>query len=112
MRKLVAAPFELRERLLQLIAREAENARRALPARIIAKINALAERQTIEALYAASQAGVKIDLIVRGLCCLRPGVEGVSRVRPRPEVERVRAQAAPQVGLAGGADRNGARDRR
>ncbi|PYJ08919.1 MAG: polyphosphate kinase 1 [Verrucomicrobia bacterium] len=78
MRKLVVAPFELRERLLQLIAREAENARRGLPAGIIAKINALAERQTIEALYSASQAGVKIDLIVRGLCCLRAGVKDLS----------------------------------
>jgi len=78
MSKLVVAPFELHERLLQLIGREAENARRGLPARIIAKINSLVDRSIIEALYRASQAGVKIDLIVRGICCLRPGLEGTS----------------------------------
>ena len=78
MRKLMVAPFDLHERLLQLIAREAENARRGLPGRIIAKLNSLAERQVIEALYQASQVGVEIDLIVRGICCLRPGVKGLS----------------------------------
>ena len=78
MNKLVVAPFDLHKRLLQLIAREAENAKRELPARIIAKFNSLVEPQLIEALYAASQAGVKIDLIVRGICCLRPGVQGLS----------------------------------
>jgi polyphosphate kinase len=76
--KLIVAPFELQERMLQLIAREAENARRGLPARIIAKLNSLAERKIIEALYRASQAGVKIDLIVRGICALRPGLKGMS----------------------------------
>src|SRR5205823_4363379 len=79
MRRLLAAPFELHQRLLELIEREAENARRGLPARIIAKINSLAERQIIEALYRASEAGVSIDLIVRGICCLRPGVKGLSK---------------------------------
>src|SRR5207249_6886160 len=64
---------------LKLIARETDNARRGLPARIIAKINSLADRQVIEALYRASEAGVKIELIVRGLCCLRPGVKGLSK---------------------------------
>jgi polyphosphate kinase len=78
MRKLLVAPFDLHQRLLQLIDREAENARLGLPARIIAKINSLAERRVIEALYRASQAGVKIDLIVRGICSLRPGVKGLS----------------------------------
>lgn len=78
MKKLLAAPFELHERLLELIARETENARRRLPARIIAKVNSLADEQIIEALYRASRAGVKIDLIVRGICCLRPGVKGLS----------------------------------
>jgi len=78
MRKLLVAPFELHARILALIRREAENARRGLPARIIAKINSLAERQIIEALYEASQAGVQIDLIVRGICCLRPGIKGLS----------------------------------
>ena len=78
MRKLLVAPFELHDRVLQLIRVEADNARRGLPARIMAKINSLADRQTIEALYDASQAGVEIDLIVRGICCLRPGVKGLS----------------------------------
>lgn len=78
MRQILTAPFDLHERLTQLIAREAEHARRGLPARIIAKLNSLVDREIIEALYDASQAGVKIDLIVRGICCLRPGVRGVS----------------------------------
>jgi polyphosphate kinase len=79
MRKLSVAPFELHERLLKLIERESENARRGLPARIMAKINSLADPQIIRALYRASEAGVKIDLIVRGICCLRPGVKGLSQ---------------------------------
>ncbi|HZR20792.1 MAG TPA: polyphosphate kinase 1 [Verrucomicrobiae bacterium] len=78
MRKLVAAPFELHERLLALIGRETQNARQGLPARIVAKINSLAERQVIDALYEASRAGVQIELIVRGVCCLRPGIKGLS----------------------------------
>lgn len=78
MRRILVAPFDLHERLVQLIARETENAQRGLPARIIAKVNSLVDREIIEALYAASEAGVKIDLIVRGICCLRPGVAGVS----------------------------------
>ncbi len=77
-RKLLVAPFELHARILKLIQREKENAQRGLPARIIAKMNALVDRETIEALYQASQAGVKIDLIVRGICCLRPKVKGLS----------------------------------
>jgi polyphosphate kinase len=76
--KFLVAPFDLHERLLEFIRREAEHARRGLPARIIAKVNSLVDRPLIEALYEASQAGVKIDLIVRGICCLRPGVAGVS----------------------------------
>jgi polyphosphate kinase len=88
-RKLVIAPFELFDRLIQLVERETENARNGLPARIILKLNSLAERQVIEALYRASQAGVQIDLIVRGICCLRPGVRGVSEnIRVRSIVDR------------------------
>jgi polyphosphate kinase len=78
MRKLLVAPFELHNRTLRLIDREIENAKKDLPARIIAKVNSLAEPQIIEALYRASQAGVKIDLIVRGICSLKPGVKGLS----------------------------------
>jgi polyphosphate kinase len=77
-RKLIVAPFTLHERMLALIRRETENARKGLPARIIAKMNSLVDPHLIEALYEASQAGVKIDLIVRGICCLRPRVKGLS----------------------------------
>ncbi|MBA4150395.1 MAG: polyphosphate kinase 1 [Verrucomicrobia bacterium] len=78
MYKLLVAPFDLHDRIIQLIAREAENARKGLPAKIIAKMNALVDREVIEALYRASQAGVKIELIVRGVCCLRPQMKGIS----------------------------------
>ncbi|PYI83027.1 MAG: polyphosphate kinase 1, partial [Verrucomicrobia bacterium] len=78
MHKLLVAPFDLHLRLLRLIEREANHAREGLPARIIAKMNALVDPQIIEALYRASEAGVKIDLIVRGICCLRPGLNDVS----------------------------------
>jgi len=78
MRKLLIAPFELHAKVLQLIERETANARAGLPACIIAKLNSLVDERTIEALYRASQAGVKIDLIIRGICCLRPGVKGLS----------------------------------
>ncbi len=75
---LLVAPLNLAEHILALIAREAEHARAGRPAHIIAKMNALLDRNVIMALYRASQAGVKIDLIVRGICALRPGVRGVS----------------------------------
>jgi polyphosphate kinase len=78
MRKLIVAPFEMQARVIELIKREAENAQKGLPARIIAKMNSLVDRQVIEALYRASEAGVKIELIVRGICCLRPRIPGVS----------------------------------
>ena len=88
-RPLMVAPVTLAHDLLELIAREAEHARRKRPARIVAKMNALLDRKTVEALYAASQAGVEIDLIVRGMCSLRPGVKGVSeRIRVRSIVGR------------------------
>jgi polyphosphate kinase len=77
-KRLIIAPFQLHEWMLESIRNEAVNARKGLPARIIAKINSLAEPQIIEALYAASQAGVKIDLIVRGTCTLRAQVPGLS----------------------------------
>ena len=81
-RKLIVAPANMRERVIALIEREAALAEAGRPARIVAKMNALVDPETIAALYRASQAGVEIDLIVRGICCLRPGVEGVSdRIR-------------------------------
>ncbi|MBX3193249.1 MAG: polyphosphate kinase 1, partial [Labilithrix sp.] len=75
---LVVAPLGLHEAILGLIAREAEHARQGRPARIVAKMNSLVDEDVIEALYRASQAGVPISLIVRGICCLRPRVPGVS----------------------------------
>ena len=77
-RNLAVAPFNLHRRVGELITREATNARSGKPARILAKMNALVDKATIDALYAASQSGVKIDLIVRGVCCLVPGVKGLS----------------------------------
>jgi polyphosphate kinase len=78
-KKLVVAPFELQAKMLALIQREALHAREELPARIIAKMNALEDPAIIEALCQAGQAGVRIDLIVRGVCCLRPQVAGLSQ---------------------------------
>jgi polyphosphate kinase len=75
---LLVAPLTLAPALLDLIAREADHARAGRPAGIVAKMNGLLEQKTIEALYAASQAGVKIALIVRGMCALRPGIPGLS----------------------------------
>ena len=86
---LLVAPLDLAEKLLALIEREAEHARQGRPARIIAKMNALLDKKVILALYRASQAGVEIDLLVRGICALRPGVRGVSdRIRVRSIVGR------------------------
>jgi polyphosphate kinase len=86
---LLVAPIDLAESTLSLIAREAEHARQGRKAHIIAKMNALLDKNLILALYRASQAGVQIDLIVRGICALRPGIRGVSdRIRVRSIVGR------------------------
>lgn len=77
-RKLLVAPVTLRDRLVALIHRETKHCHNGHSGRIIAKMNALVDPQIIKTLYEASQAGVQIDLIVRGICCLLPGVEGVS----------------------------------
>ena len=77
-RKLLVAPFNLRERMTEMILREIEHSRNGVSGRIVAKMNSLVDPQIISALYEASRGGVKIDLIVRGICCLRPGVEGIS----------------------------------
>jgi polyphosphate kinase len=85
----MVAPQTLRQGLLTRIAREAENAQAGLPSGIVAKLNAVQDEEVIRALYAASQAGVSIDLIVRGICCLRPGVSGLSEtIRVRSVVDR------------------------
>lgn len=78
LKKLLQSPFTLHRSVLDLIAHEAEQASKGQRARVMAKMNALIDPQVIQALYRASQAGVKIDLIVRGMCALRPGVPGVS----------------------------------
>lgn len=77
-RKLLVAPANMRDRVIELIDREAAHARAGRPARIIAKMNQLEDRKVCNALYAASQAGVPIDLVIRGFCTLRPGVPGLS----------------------------------
>ena len=78
LKPLLVSPLTFASELRKLIEREAGHAREGRPAHIIAKMNGLLEQQTVDALYAASQAGVKIDLIVRGMCSLRPGVKGLS----------------------------------
>lgn len=83
------SPFSLHRNILQAIAREQQVAQQGKPARIIAKMNSLLEPQVIKALYQASQAGVKIELIVRGVCALRPGVKGLSEnIRVRSIIGR------------------------
>ena len=86
---LLVSPLDLAQKMLTLIEREIDHARRHRPARIIAKMNGLTDKNIIQALYRASQAGVSIDLIVRGMCSLRPGLRGVSdRIRVRSIVGR------------------------
>ncbi|MBB1487997.1 polyphosphate kinase 1 [Oceanospirillum sp. D5] len=78
MKKLLHAPFTLQKTLVEKIDREIELAQQGKPARLIFKCNSLTDPKTIKALYRASQAGVECNLIIRGMCCLRPGIEGVS----------------------------------
>ncbi|BFI96471.1 MAG: polyphosphate kinase 1 [Rhodanobacter sp.] len=89
LKKLLQAPFTLKQGLLDLIAREAAHAAAGKEAHILIKVNALTDPKMIRALYQASIAGVRIDLIVRGMCCLRPGVPGVSEnIRVRSVIGR------------------------
>ncbi len=77
-KRLLVAPFNMMDGILAKIRREAEHAEAGRPARIVGKMNSLQDQQVIRALYAASESGVQIDLIIRGICCLRPGIPGVS----------------------------------
>jgi len=77
-RKLLVAPVNLRSKLEALIERECEHAKKGHPARLIFKMNAIVDPEMIRVLYRASQAGVKVDLFVRGMCCLRPGIKNIS----------------------------------
>ncbi len=87
--KTAISPLNMRERLLKLIRKEENNAKKGEKAKIIAKMNSLVDEDIINALYSASAAGVQIDLIVRGICCLRPGLPGVSdNIRVRSIVGR------------------------
>src|SRR5262249_46505685 len=86
---LILAPTELRKAFVARIRREAEHAAAGRGGRLIVKMNSIVDQALIEELYAASQAGVEIDLIVRGICCLRPGVPGLSeRIRVRSIIDR------------------------
>ena len=78
LKKILQSPFTLHKTMLDLVEKEIAFAKDGQPARIIAKMNSLTEPRIIQALYEASQAGVKVDLIIRGICCLRPGISGVS----------------------------------
>ncbi|HVY31290.1 MAG TPA: polyphosphate kinase 1 [Polyangiaceae bacterium] len=103
--RLIVSPLGLHEAVLGLIAREAEHARAGRPAGIVAKLNSLVDADVIAALYAASQAGVSIDLLVRGICCLRPGIEGVSeKVRVHTVIDRFLEHARIIHFKNGGAD--------
>ena len=96
-RKLLVAPLGLREQIITLIEHEQRNAQQGRPARIIVKMNALVEPSVIDALYRASQAGVPIDLVIRGICCLRPRAPWRLRNHPGDEHRRPLPRAQPHL---------------
>jgi polyphosphate kinase len=102
-RPLHVAPLDLAKNCISLIERETEHARKGRPARIVVKVNALLDKEIIKALYRASQAGVEIDLIVRGACALRPGMHGVSsRIHVRSLIGRFLEHSRIALFLNGG----------
>ena len=104
--RFLVAPLDLKAQVLALIDAEARLAAAGKPARIIAKMNALSDPEVIKALYRAAQSGVEIDLIVRGICCLRPGVPGVSeRIRVTSVVDRFLEHARAWFFQAGGEEK-------
>ncbi|MEQ1757602.1 MAG: polyphosphate kinase 1 [Vicinamibacterales bacterium] len=104
-RQIHVAPIELRGALSELIKRETEHARNGRPAHLVFKMNSLTDDQMVRALYRASQAGVDIDLIVRGTCCLRPGIAGVSdRIQVRSIIGRFLEHSRVYWFANGGAD--------
>ncbi len=100
-RKLLVAPFGLRQRLVEEIRGVADAARAGAKARIRIKVNGLTHVEVIDELYAASEAGARIDLLVRGVCSLRPGISGSEREHPRAERPRTVPRAQPAVRLRG-----------
>ena len=104
-RKLIVAPRGMRRRMLEMIQREVDHAREGRPARILGKMNALVDAELINALYEASRAGVTVDLLVRGICCLRPGLPGVSeRIRVVSVIGRFLEHSRAYCFHNGGAD--------
>ncbi len=98
-RKLLVAPLGVRERILAEIRRAVSEHTPEEPARIVMKMNALVDRPIIDALYGASRAGVRVDLVIRGICCLRPGVAGPLGQHPRPLDPRPVPRAQPDLPL-------------
>ncbi|MDF2989021.1 MAG: ppk, partial [Eubacterium sp.] len=103
--KTAISPLNMREKLMKLISKEAENARKGEKAKIIAKMNSLVDEGVINALYDASNAGVEIELVVRGICCLKPGLPGVSaNIRVRSIVGRYLEHSRIYYFYSGGAE--------
>jgi polyphosphate kinase len=104
-KRLIVAPLHLRDRLIALIRREVKNKKAKKEARIIIKANSITDLQVIDELYAASQAGVEIDLIIRGICALRPGIKGLSEnIRVRSIIGRFLEHSRVYYFLNSGAD--------